>query len=478
MRDGLLMRRRPQIHPGRIACLLVTLFVCAWFLMAVGAYAQPKNQSPAPITLYEGARLIPGDGSAVISESAFIVENGAITRLGGKGEISAAPGVRRVDLTGKTVMPTLVNAHGHPGFQKGLTYAAANYTRENILDDLNRALYFGVAAVQSQGIEKGDLALQIRNEQEAGTLGGAHLLVAGRGIGAPNAGPGAPAYAGIAYEVTTEAEIRRAVQEQAAKKVNAIKVWVDDRGGRAPRLSTPLFRAAIDEGHKLGLPVTAHVYYHVDAVDLVDAGINSLAHLVRDKEMDDALVAAIVKRKVYVMPNLGGAERSQYTSAPAWLDEPNLSALLEATVAPEVIERMKKSYTGRDAQAAERSRQIYANMQRSLAKLNAAGALIILGSDTGLEDHFFGYAEQRELEQMVLGGMAPAQVIVAATSRSAQFLGLRNTGSLAPGKSADFLVLDANPLDDIRNTRRISRIYVKGLEVDRAALRSALMKTN
>ena len=193
---------------------------------------------------------------------------------------------------------------------------AANYTRENIVDDLNRALYFGVAAVMSQGIEKGELTFRSAPIRRPASSGGARLLVAGRGIGAPNAGPGAPAYAGIAYEVTTEADSGARCSEQAAKKVDGIKIWVDDRGGRAPRLSTALFRAGIDEGHKLGLPVTAHVYYHVDAVDLVDAGINSIAHLVRDKEMDDALVAAIVKRNVYVMPNLGGAERAQYTSLP------------------------------------------------------------------------------------------------------------------------------------------------------------------
>ena len=345
-------------------------------------------------------------------------------------------------------------------------------------DDLNRALYFGVAAVMSQGIEKGELAFEIRAAQDAGRLGGARLLVAGRGIGAPNAGPGAPAYAGIAYEVTTEAGVRRAVQEQAAKKVNGIKIWVDDRGGRAPRLSTALFRAGIDEGHKLGLPVTAHVYYHVDAVDLVAAGINSIAHLVRDKEMDDALVAAIVKRGVYVMPNLGGAERAQYTSPPAWIDEPNLVALLSETVAPEVMQRMKTAFAARDAAGAARAREIYANMRRSLAKLNAAGARIILGSDTGLEDHFFGYAEQRELEQMVAAGMTPMQVIVAATSRPAEFLGLKNTGALAPGKRADFLVLDANPLDDIRNTRRIVNIYINGMKVDRAALSAGLQRNN
>ncbi len=453
-----------------------TLALCG-LLVAAQLIAPAHGQPASDVVLYEGARLIPGDGGVAIDDSAFLVDGGVITRVGRKGELSVAGGVRRVDLAGKTVMPALINAHGHPGFQKGLTYAAANYTRENIIDDLNRALYFGVAVVMSQGIEKGEAAFQIRADQEAGRLGGARVCwLAGRGIGAPNAGPGAPAYAGIAYEVTTEDEIRRAVREQAARKVNGIKIWVDDRGGRAPRLSTALFRAGIDEGHKLGLPVTAHVYYHVDAVDLVDAGINSLAHLVRDKEMDDALVAAIVKRNVYVMPNLGGAERAQYTSPPAWIDEPNLVALLQETVAPDVIARMRAAFIGRDPAVAARARAIYANMQKSLAKLNAAGARIILGSDTGLEDHFFGYAEQRELEQMVAAGMTPAQVIVAVTSRTAEFLGLKNTGALAPGKSADFLVLDANPLDDIRNTRRIAKIYVGGRDIDRAALRAGLQK--
>src|SRR5205823_14648500 len=157
----------------------------------------------------------------------------------------------------------------------------------------------GVAAVQSQGIEKGDVTYQIRADQEAGKLGGARLHIAGRGIGAPNAGPGAAAYAGIAYEVTTEAEGRKAVQELAARKVNLIKIWVDDRNGRAPRLAPNLFRAAIDEGHKHGLQVNAHVFYHTDAVDLVNAGIDGFAHLVRDREMDDQLVAAIVRRNVY-----------------------------------------------------------------------------------------------------------------------------------------------------------------------------------
>src|SRR5437899_10804128 len=190
--------------------------------------------------------------------------------------MNAPRGALRIDLTGKTVIPTLINTHGHSGFARCLSYVADNFTRETIIGDLNRALYFGVAAVQSQGIEKGDVTYQIRADQEAGRLGGARLHIAGRGIGAPNAGPGAAAYAGIAYEVTTEDQGRKTVQELAAKEVNLVKIWVDDRNGRAPRLPPNLFKAIIDEGHKHGLQVNAHVFYYTDAVELVNGGIDAI----------------------------------------------------------------------------------------------------------------------------------------------------------------------------------------------------------
>src|SRR5262249_36995890 len=167
---------------------------------------------------------------------ALLVEGGSITRIARKGEIAPPMGTARIALDGKTIMPAIVSAHVHPGFQKGLTYSVENFTRETILYDLTRALYFGVSTVMSEGIEKGEVMYQIRADQAAGRLGGARLMLAGRGIGAPNAGPGAAAYAGIAYEITTQDEARNAVLELAAKHVDAIKIWVDDRGGRAPSL--------------------------------------------------------------------------------------------------------------------------------------------------------------------------------------------------------------------------------------------------
>ena len=447
--------------------------VAAVLAVGMAAAAWPvrtQSRSSSVAVLYEGARLIPGDGRQPIPSASLLVENGMIVRVGPKGNVTAPRGTLRVDLTGKTIMPPLINAHGHPGFQRGLTYSAENFTRETIMEDLRRALYFGVAVVQSQGIERGETTYQIRAEQEAGRLNGAILRIAGRGIGAPNAGPGAAAYAGIAYEVTTEDQGRRAVRELAAKGVNLIKIWVDDRNGRAPRLAPNLYRAIIDEGHRHRLRVNAHVFYHADAVDLVAAGIDGFAHLVRDKEMDDVLIASIVRRNVYVMPNLS-PEWNTYAELPRWLrDGDPLFKLVQESVPAPVVARMRQAHQNRNPEALERTRAQYAILQRSLAKLARANAKIILGADTGLEDHPFGMSEQHELESMATSGMNPMQVIVAATSRAAEFLKLEKMGVLSSGKEASFLVLDANPLDDITNTQRISRIYIKGVEVDRASL--------
>jgi imidazolonepropionase-like amidohydrolase len=427
-------------------------------------------------TLYEGARLIAGDGSAVIERSAIVVDDGRISQVGQQGQIQAPASARRIDLAGKTVMPMLIATHVHPGFQRGTSYVRDNYTADTIVNDLNRALYFGVSVAQSQGIETGDVMYQLRAAQQAGKLPPtATLLVAGRGIGSPNAGPGGATYAGMAYEVTTEIESRTAVRELADRKVDLVKIWVDDRNGRAPKLSAPLYRAIIEEAHARGLRVSAHVFYHSDAVELVNAGVDAFAHLVRDTVMDDALVAAIVKRGVYVNGNLSFPRKSTYPSLPRWLSPGDpMRQLLTESVSEPVLDRLRAYFSKRDPKAVDAARQRYGILEQSLAKLSKAGAKIVLGADTGLEDHLFGMAEQLELEAMVDAGMTPADAIRAATSRSAEFLQLKSKGTLRAGADADFVVLDANPLDAIANTRRISRVVLSGQEIDRPALRARI----
>ena len=448
---------------------LALILLPAWAAAVVGLPASAQT------VLFEDGRVIAGDGSPAVENAAILVDHGMIVRVGRAGEISAPAGATVIPLAGKTVMPAIISPHVHPGFQRGLSYSAENFTRDTVLGDLNRELYFGVSTVLSLGVEKGDVLYRIRADQQAGHLGGARLLLAGRGIGAPNAGPGAAAYAGIVYEITTVEQARSAVQELASKHVDIIKIWVDDRGGRAPELPFALSRLIIEDGHSAGLKVAAHIFYQKDAEELAAAGVNVFAHLVRDKEMSDALIASMLEHHIYQMPNIGAPERAIHTSPPDWFDEPYLAGLLRDTEPSEVIERVRASFTSRDSATAARNRANYTILEHSLAKLSAAGVPIILGCDTGLEDHFFGYAEQKELELMVKAGMTPAQVIVAATSRGAEFLGLADVGSIVPGKRADLLVLDANPLDDIRNTRRIAKMYLAGAEVDRAAIKASLM---
>jgi len=275
--------------------------------------------------------------------------------------------------------------------------------------------------------------------------------------------------------VTTEDEARRDVRELAAKKPDFVKIWVDDRNGVVKKLSPPLYRAIIDEAHKQNLRVMAHVFYLSDARDLVEAGVDGFLHLVRDEEMDSALAARMAAKRVFVTPNLGGSEAGTYTARPAWLDEPALAE----TATPAMIKKTSDAFAARASRGAAPPRpggSSYEKQQRSVARLNAAGVPIALGDDTGIENTFYGFSEHRELELMVAAGMTPMQVLVAATRTPAELLRLDSLGTLAAGKSADFLVLNANPLDNISNTRKIAAVYQRGKEVDRAAMRRAFQE--
>ncbi len=422
----------------------------------------------APATLFEGARLIVDARRAPLENAAFLVENGRIAKIGKRGSLKAPAGATRVDLTGKTVIPALIDPHVHLGYQKDLSYSATNFTRENVLDQLNRYAYAGVAAVLSMGTDLGDLPFQIRGEQDSGKLGGALWFTAGRGMAAPNAGPGNAELKPSAYNLTTEEKARQAVREQVARKVAFIKVWVDDRNGTVKKTPPAIYRAIIDESHKLHTRVVAHVYYLEDAKDLARAGADAFAHLVRDREMDDESVALVKQHKVLTMPNLGLAEARTHADPPAWLDDP----LFRETTPAGLVDRMRASYSGRTPATVEAARKNYRIMQRNLAKLNAAGATIGFGADSGaVPDYFHAYNTHRELQLMVEAGMTPAQALTAVTVTSAAFLRLNDRGALDAGKIADFIVLDANPLDDIGNTRKIAKVYLRGGELDRAAFK-------
>jgi imidazolonepropionase-like amidohydrolase len=435
----------------------------------VGLTAAAVSGQPPTVTLFEGARLILGDGRPPIERGAILVQKGRVTAAGERGAVTAPPAAVRVDLSGKTVMPAIVNAHVHLGFQRGAVFAAESYTRENIVDQLNRYAFAGVAAVLSLGTDPSPIPDAIRADQRAGTLGGALFRMAGRGLAPPDAGPANAAMKPSAYGVRTEEEARSAVREQAARGVDVIKIWVDDRNGSVPKLSPELARAVIDEGHKHKLKVIAHIFYLDDAKWLARARIDGFAHLVRDREADDELVALMRDNGVVIIPNMAISQNGTYAAPPDWLNDP----LFRAVTPAEDAERIRASFSGRTAQGVERATATFRGMERSVARMKAAGVKFAFGTDAGaVRDHVHAFTDHRELDIMVRAGLTPMEAITAATRGSAELAGLTDRGALTPGKSADFIVLDGNPLEDIRNTRRIARVYLRGAQVDREQILS------
>ena len=444
---------------------MTSLLIVAGLAITGAATTQVQGQT----AVFEGARLITGDGGAPIEDSALIVEGNRFTAVGRRGAVTIPAGAARVDLGGKTVIPALVDAHVHMGYRKGLTFGPENYTRENLLDILNRFAYYGVAAILETGTARGELAYQLRAEMPPGAL----FRTSGRGFGMPNAGPGGP-MRDSAYGVTTEAEARLDVQELAAKKADMIKIWVDDRNGTVEKLKPNLYRAIIDEAHKHNIRVMAHIVDLADVKDLLRAGVDGFAHMIRDKDVDDELFALLKARpNVFFEQTLWGERRAIYASRPGWLDEP----LLRETFSSKEIELLGEEFSGNsdNPQAAQRARAMGQVNLRNTARLNAAGVMLAVGTDTGgvTGEQFFGLGTHIEMElEVTRAGLTPMQALVAATRTPAQILGLDQLGTIAPGKSADFIVLNANPLDNIANTRKINKVYLRGQDYPRAEMRA------
>lgn len=432
-----------------------------WALL-LAAVAVPAAAEPI---LFENARVFDGQRDRGITP--VLIDGARIVHIGTPLP-AAATGARRVDYTGKTLLPALVSDHAHVGNTQGLEHGDRFYTRDNVVRDLRQFQRYGITTVTALGMNGADF-FALRAEVNADPRLGAQLHGAGGGIGAPDGAPPADSM-GLRHDPVarphTAEQARAAVATQHADGVDLIKLWVDDLGGKRPMMTSEVYRAAIAEAHARGLTVAAHIHDLDQARDLVDAGVDILAHGIRDRAVDPMLARKMRDQGTWYIPTVAIDEANYwYAEHPQALQQPFLRQALHRDVLARWSqpEWQRAQLAGSGIPAA---REAVATNLDNVRRLHAAGVKLGFGTDAGAMPHrVIGVAEHRELQLLVQAGLSPAQALQVATSQAADLLGLADRGRIAAGKRADLLVLDADPLTDIANTQRIGAVWQAGQEV-------------
>jgi imidazolonepropionase-like amidohydrolase len=402
----------------------------------------------AEVKAFTGARVVDGTGRAAIEPATLLVEDGRVKQVGPVRAVPIPSGAQRIDVAGKTIVPGLINSHGHVGETQGLRSGEQFYTEENVHRQLGLYARYGVTTVFSLGGD-GEAGFRLRDQQETPALNRARLYVAG------------PVITG-----KTPEEARAAVDRAAALKPDWIKIRVDDNLGTSTKMPPEVYRAVIEQARKHGLRVAAHLFYLEDARGLLEAGAGLLAHSVRDAEIDNATIALLKKTGVCVCPTLTREVSTfVYESKPAFFDDPFFlreadSKVLEQLQEPARMEAMRNS------KPAQRYKVALEMASRNLKKLVDAGVPIAMGTDSGPPARFQGYFEHMELELMAKAGLTPMQILKSATGDAASCMQeAGKIGTLQAGAWADFIVTGRNPVEDIRNLRSIESVWIAGNRV-------------
>jgi imidazolonepropionase-like amidohydrolase len=426
----------------RIA-VLASVVVLAGALMGA-------RQAPAQggIVAFTGARLVGSQGEPDVANGVIVVDGGRVGAIGAADAVRPPAGARVVNLGGRIVLPGFISAHAHVSDVNGLAPRA--YTEANTLRQLAVFARYGVTSVWSLGGEQAP-AFAARAAQQSRSLDRARIFVSGDVIVA-----------------ATPDEARQRVAAVAALGPDVIKIRVDDNLGAAVKMRPEVYRAVIDEAHRRKLRVAAHVYYLDDAKDLVRAGVDVIAHSVRDRDIDDEFIALMKGRDVPYCPTLT-RELSTfvYESTPAFFDDPFFLGGADPAVVRSLADPARQR-TFRESKSGQAYKAALPVAERNLKKAADAGLLIAMGTDTGPSpERFQGYFEHVEMEMMVRAGLSPAAVLHSATAGAARAMRVADIGVLAPGAWADFVVLDRDPRQDIRHTRSIASVWIAGNPVAR-----------
>jgi imidazolonepropionase-like amidohydrolase len=424
--------RKARVQEIRVLCGL-----CLGLIHAGAAAADTKA--------FVGARIFDGTEKAVIEKGTIVVVDGRIAAIGPSNKVKAPKGARIIAVSGKTITPGLINAHGHVSDVEGKGTGA---TEERVSRQLGVFARYGITTVFSLGGEE-EPAFKLRDAQGTAALNRARIFVAG------------PVVAG-----KTPEEARQMVDKVAAMKPDFIKIRVDDNLGTTKKITPDVYKAVIEQAHKRGLRLFVHYFYLDDAKDLLRSGADFLAHSVRDKPIDNEFIALLKERNVpYCATLTREVSTFIYESTPRFFKDPfflreadpRLMALLRE---PERQEAMRKSKSAQAYKAALPA------AEKNLKSLSEAGVTILMGTDSGaMASRFEGYFEHMEMKMMAESGMSPKQILMAATGSAARSLKMKDIGTLENGKWADLVVFDKNPLEDIANSQSIVAVYVAGNEV-------------
>lgn len=427
---------------------------------------EPKPEPKTDTVVLTGFSLIDGTGRPTVPNAAMTIEGGRISWVGPAAELKAPAGASAVDLAGKYVMPGIINLHGHLGNMVGLKQDPALYTRESVEHDLRTYASYGVTTMLSLGIDK-DLIFDVRAEQRNGRPTMARVYTAGLGLVYKGGFGGGLSLPGVPTPIIgSVSEVDAAVAEQAKKGVDFLKFWTDDAFGAVKRMPFDIADAIISSGHKHGLRVIAHVFYLDDAKHLAASGVDALAHSVRDTPVDQALIDAMKRNGTWLAAASLTREvaLASYAKTPPFLNDP----FFRRGTTPDVLETLA-SAEYQKKMAADPNLHRYPIAEdiemKNLKTLADAGVRYGFGTDTGVPGRFHGYFEHVELQRMVEAGLTPMQAIMAATKSAAEFLGAKDLGTLEAGKWADLVVLQQDPLADIRNSRTIDSVYIAGGKV-------------
>ena len=421
--------------------------------------------SSAETVVLKNFKLIDGTGKGAVANASMVITDGRIQNVGPAANLKVPAGSQVQDLSGRYVMPGIINLHGHLGNTKGLVQDPKNYTPENLDANLRTYASYGVTTVISMGSDQ-ELVLQRRAEQRAtGRPKTTRIFTALRGFTGKGGYPTtAQGMKGVPFEIETVEDAKKDVDYLASKKVDLVKIWVDDHFGRERKIPLDLSKAIIDNAHRHNLNVAAHIFYYEDAKNLVNAGLNAIVHSVRDKDVDDAFISTMKSHNAWMAAATLTRELSSfvYATLPAWLDDPFFTRSVNGDVVRTLKTPGQKAVTSdpRYSTALEVAK-------RNLKRLVDAGVKYGFGTDTGPPGRFPGYFEHIEMQLMSEAGLTPMQIILAATRNGAEFLGAtKDLGTLEAGKWADLIVLTRNPLDDIKNTRSIETVMIAGQKVN------------